>query len=206
MIKLAVFDCDGTLFDTRMDIADSVNYARRHFQLPEMAVEEVTSFVGNGVRVLAEKTFAGTGINAGAALGKIMEFYSRHSSEKAVPYPGVRETLPLLKNTLAVISNKPEALLNDLLAKHGLKHYFQEVIGGDTFPKRKPDPAPLLHLMARQGVDQGETIVIGDHSPDIEMARSAGVRSIYCNYGFFGRDTTGADYHIASFSEILDIL
>ena len=206
MIKLLVFDCDGTLFDTRMDITDSVNYARRHFGLPEMTVDKVTAFVGNGVGVLAEKSFSGTGIETADALGKIMEYYSTHSSDKAVPYEGVVSTLPLLKNILAIISNKPKKLVDELLENHGLDEYFRDVIGGDTFEDKKPDPAALVHLMARHKAGKEETIVIGDHTPDIEMAKNAGVRSVYCNYGFFGNDTVGADYVINRFPEILDIL
>ena len=111
-----------------------------------------------------------------------------------------------LKNILAVISNKPKKLVDELLENHGLDQYFQDVIGGDTFENRKPDPAPLIHLMAKHKAETGETIVIGDHSPDIEMAKAAGVRSVYCNYGFFGNDTTGADHCISGFPEILDII
>jgi len=203
MIKLVVFDCDGTLFDTRTDITDSVNYARRHFGLPELTLEKVTTFVGNGVSVLAEKSFSGTGIKTGEALGKIMEYYSKHSSDKAMPYEGVTDTLPLLNKILAIISNKPKKLVDELLENHGMKKFFQEVIGGDTFENRKPDPAPLLYLMNKHGARAEETIVIGDHSPDIEMAKNAGVLSIYCNYGFFGNDTRGADYRINRFPELL---
>ena len=206
MFRLIVFDCDGTLFDTRMDIADSVNFARKHFGVPRLSIDEVTTHVGNGVRVLAEKTFSGTGIAADEALAKIMEYYSLHSADRAVPYEGVAETLPLLGNTLAVISNKPKNLVDELLENHGLDKYFQDVIGGDTFPDRKPDPAPLLFLMEKHQAEKGETIVIGDHSPDIEMARNAGVSSIYCNYGFFGQDTVCADYSVNQFSEIRKFL
>ena len=206
MIKLVVFDCDGTLFDTRMDITDSVNYARRHFGLPELTVENVTAFVGNGVGVLAEKSFQGTEIYTGDALEKIMEYYTTHASDKAVPYEGVTSTLPMINKTLAIISNKPKNLVDELLVNHGMEDIFRDVIGGDTFKNRKPDPAPLLYLMDKHGAEAGETMVIGDHSPDIEMAKNAGVKSIYCNYGFFGNDTRGADYRIDSFPEILGLI
>ena len=206
MYKLVVFDCDGTLFDTRRDITDSVNYARKHFCLPELSLENVTAFVGNGVSVLAEKSFRGTGIKTGDALAKIMEYYSSHSSDKAIPYEGVTETLPQLKNILAIISNKPKKLVDELLADHGIEKFFQDVIGGDTFENRKPDPEPLLYLMAKHGIKPEETIVIGDHSPDIEMAKNAGAASIYCNYGFFGNDTLGADYSINRFPELLEFI
>jgi len=206
MFRLIVFDCDGTLFDTRRDIADSVNFARKHFNLPRLSIDEVTAHVGNGVRVLAEKTFFGTGIATDDALEKIMEYYSLHSADKAVPYEGVAETIPLLGNTLAVISNKPKNLVDELLENHGLDRYFQDVIGGDTFANRKPDPAPLLYLMGKHQVVKEQTVVIGDHSPDIEMAKNAGTSSIYCNYGFFGNDTVGADYSVDDFPEIRKFL
>lgn len=206
MTKLLVFDCDGTLFDTRIDIAASVNHARRHFGLPELTVEEVTSHVGNGVRVLAEKSFADASVPPEDALEKIMEYYSLHSSEKSEPYEGVAGTLLLLKPILAIVSNKPRALVDELLLKHGLERFFSDVLGGDTFKKKKPDPAPLLYLMDKYGTRPEETMVVGDHYPDIEMAKNAGVRSVYCNYGFFGNDTTGADEHIDRFPEILNLL
>ncbi len=206
MIKLIVFDCDGTLFDTRLDIADSVNYARRHFGLDELSLEEVTAHVGNGVGVLAEKCFSDTGIPTGDALEKIMEYYGENSSGKAVPYEGVAGTLLLLKPAMAVVSNKPQQLVAELLEKYDMDRFFSDVLGGDTFRKRKPDPAPLLYLMEKYGSGPDETMVVGDHSPDIEMARSAGVRSVYCNYGFFGNDSVGADHHISCFPELLNLV
>ena len=206
MTKLIIFDCDGTLFDTRIDIADSVNYARRHFGLEELPINQVTGYVGNGVEVLAEKSFAGTDIPAAKALEKIMEFYSEHSADKSTPYPGVEGTLLLLEPVMAIVSNKPQALVEELLVKHGMDRFFSDVIGGDTFNKKKPDPSPLHYLLEKYGTPPEEAMVVGDHEPDIQMARNAGVRSVYCNYGFFGNDTLGADASIDRFPELLNLL
>jgi phosphoglycolate phosphatase len=205
-IDLIVFDCDGTLFDTRQDIADAVNYARRHFDLRPLSLQEVTRMVGNGIAVLAQRAFADTSVAWEMARDEILVYYLAHPTSKAQLYPNVRETLSLLDRTCAVISNKPKPLVEKLLRKHRLEHYFSDVVGGETFERKKPDPMPLRYLMQKYKVEADRALVVGDHSPDTLMAQSAGVRSVYCRYGFFGRDAIGADFQIDEISELLGVL
>lgn len=206
MIELIIFDFDGTLFDTRQDIADAVNHARRHFKLPTFSLDEVTGMVGHGVEVLSEKAFAGTPVPAAEALPVIMEYYRKHPGDKSRLYPGVREVLRKLSPPLAIVSNKPVALVNQMLEEHALDRFFDFVAGGDTFEKKKPSPVGIDFLSSRYNVTPSRILVVGDHSPDIEMARSSGARSVFCRYGFFKEDTTGADYQIDRFEELLTIL
>jgi phosphoglycolate phosphatase len=206
LIKTIVFDLDGTLFDTRQDIADAVNYARRAFQLEELSTSEIVTMVGYGVDQLAARSFVGTGVPADLALEAILKYYLAHPADKATLYPGVLETLPLLKPRKAIVSNKPYRLLRDLLDQSGVGHFFELLVGGDTFSRKKPDPEALFHVMERFCVLAGEVLVVGDHTPDIEMARRVGSPCVYCRYGFFGRDEAGADCQIDSFAELPGVI
>lgn len=205
-VKLIVLDLDGTLFDTRADIVNAVNLARQSYGLEPLSFERVVAMVGNGVRVLAERAFRDSELDADQLVARIMEFYGPHGADTAELYPTVRETLPLLYPILAIVSNKPSELVNTLLRKSSIEHYFDFVAGGDTFDKLKPDPMAVNFLAQKYKVKPEEVLVVGDHSPDIEMARSAGARSVYCNYGFFGKDTQGADFAIDQFSELPGII
>jgi len=92
-----------------------------------------------------------------------------------------------------------------LLGLTKLESYFDFVAGGDTFEARKPDPMGVHFLLDRYSISRDEAVMVGDHAPDIEMAKRAGIRSVYCNYGFFGKDTVGADFTIDSFEELVNI-
>ena len=206
MIKVVAFDFDGTLFDTRLDITDAVNHARRHFGLDPHSVDKVTGMVGFGVQVLARKAFSDTEVDAGEALPVIMEYYEAHPGDRATPYPGVMAVLPMVHAVRAIISNKPETLVRAMLRQHEMEHLFAFVAGGDTFSARKPDPFPVKFLQAQYNLTPEQILIVGDHSPDIEMARSAGCRSVFCRYGFVGKDSIGADFQIEEFSELLGII
>ncbi len=202
MIRLVVFDFDGTLFDTREDIADAVNFARRRFALPELPLETVTSMVGYGVKTLTRRAFAGTQVDPEQALDVLMQYYTTHPSTKAKLYPGVAETLPHIDAVKTVVSNKPEVLVRQMLQEHGLLGHFDFLAGGDTFPRLKPDPQAIHFFQQRYRLDPREILVVGDHAPDIEMARAAGTWSAFCRYGFFREDPVGADFQLDSFDQL----
>ncbi|RPJ86171.1 MAG: HAD family hydrolase [Acidobacteria bacterium] len=204
-VKVIVFDLDGTLFDTRADIVKAVNRARASFGLEPLDFDRVVAMVGNGVKVLAERVFRDSPIVPEIGHSRIMEFYAPDDSTAPL-YPGVAETLPKFSAQLTIVSNKPTELVHALLQKNGLDKRFAYVAGGDTFPQLKPDPAALHFIMERFQVSAKELLVVGDHTPDIEMARAAGAFSVYCNYGFFGKDLVGAEFTVDSFPELLDVV
>lgn len=205
-MKLVIFDFDGTLIDTRRDIITAVNYARKQFELPVLADDAVTGMVGDGISMLTHRAFAGTAVDLSEAEKAILDYYLAHPADHARLYPGVETTLPTIEGTRTIVSNKLVSLVKLLLDHTGLTPFFEFIAGGDTFEERKPDPMAVKFLLSRYSVSSDEAIMVGDHAPDIEMAKRAGIRSVYCNYGFFGRDTVGADFNIDSFEELLDIL
>jgi len=205
-MKILTFDLDGTLFDTRQDIANAVNYAREEFNLSPLSLSQITKMVGHGITVLAQRAFQGSNVDPAAACERILEYYKQHPADHAKLYPGIGETLPKLNFIRTIVSNKRKALVDALLEKEGLAEYFDFVAGGDTFSNKKPDPEAIHFLLQRYQASRSEILVVGDHTPDILMARRAGVRSVFCRYGFFGVDESGADYEIDSFPEILTIL
>lgn len=205
-IKVVIFDLDGTLFDTRRDIVAAVNRARQFFSLPPLDPEQVISMVGYGMEKLAAAAFQQTGVPVQEAYGRILEDYRAHPADLAFPYPGVVELLPRLKPSRAIVSNKPRFLVEILLERYRLGSCFDPILGGDSLPRIKPDPLAVQIVRKRYDVALQELLMVGDHVPDIEMARRAGIRSVYCRYGFFGGSPEGADFYIESFEELANLL
>jgi phosphoglycolate phosphatase len=201
-IKVIIFDLDGTLFDTRADIVNAVNNTRLSFALEPLPFDRVVAMVGNGMKVLAERSFRDSAVPTEDAAREIYKYYEAHAAETATLYPGVQETLPLLGRILTVVSNKPVALVSALLEQHRIAHHFDYIAGGDTFERLKPDSMAVDFIRERYRVRADEVLIVGDHTPDIEMARRTGTHSIYCRYGFFSRDLVGADAEIEAFSEL----
>jgi phosphoglycolate phosphatase len=175
-----VFDVDGTLIDSRRDIAAAVNRMRAERKLPPLAVAEVAGMVGEGARVLVRRALPpGTGKDA---LKEALESYLAHYADLCLdttrPYPGVAALLAALAPSfpLAALSNKGEELSRRILKGLGLDRYLREVVGGDTLPTRKPNPGGLYLLADRLGVPALQLLLVGDTWIDAETARAAGSR------------------------------
>jgi phosphoglycolate phosphatase len=182
-----IFDLDGTLVDTRDDLVAAVNHVRRRFGFDELPAPAVVGFVGEGARVLIERSFAETGVDGEAALDEFRRHYARHLLDRSLPYPGISETLAGARSlgaTLSVLTNKPEAMSRAILAGLDLLDHFIAVIGGDSLAVRKPDPAGVLRLAAAAAVALDRVLLVGDSPIDFRTARAAGVGFCAVAWGF----------------------
>lgn len=196
-MALVVFDLDGTLVDSRQDLAFAVNSMLASLGARPLAESDVTGMVGEGARVLVERALASAGrpvSDSDRALGLFLENYDAHLLDRTQPYEGIPRLVAELQDlaTLAVLTNKPADASRRILAGLRLDRYFATVLGGDGAHGRKPDPAGLLHLIDEAGPSREHTVMIGDSRIDMETARNAGVRCCLVRWGF-GFPRTGLD-------------
>ena len=192
-MSLIVFDLDGTLVDSRLDLAESTNEMLGTFGAPALSVDRVAMMVGEGARKLVVQALAAAGlgddaagVNVDDALGRFREIYDRRLLVHTRPYDGIAEAVNRLSRIgpLAVLTNKPDAPSRRLLDAFELSGYFQQVIGGDSEFARKPDPEGLRALMKQFGSGPADTWLIGDSMIDVQTARNAGTRMCVALYGF----------------------
>jgi phosphoglycolate phosphatase len=189
-MPLVVFDLDGTLIDSKRDLADSTNAVIASYGASPLAVEAVAALVGEGARVLVTRALQAAGLdaeaNASEALDRFRLAYAERMTRATRPYEGIVGVLQqtATRAHLAVLSNKPDAPTHQLLDAFGLARYFRWVVGGDsTFP-RKPDPAGLHFIMKEARATPEETLFVGDSMIDVQTSRNAGVRMCVALYGF----------------------
>ena len=184
-----VFDLDGTLIDSRRDLATAVNRTREELGLAPLALAEIVGMVGEGARRLVEKAL-GADVPPERRFEEVFRRYLEHYRavllDTTRAYDGMPEALARLaaRYPLAVLTNKPEDLSRAVLAGLGLLEHFAEVLGGDSLPSRKPDPAGLLLLAGRLGVSPEHTLLVGDSAIDAATARAAGCRFALVTWGF----------------------
>jgi len=211
MIKLIIFDLDGTIADTSVDITNALNYALEPFGVKRYSVEEVKSMVGSGItRLITSLIPEGhlTEENRRLSVDRFTEFYSSHLLDNTLLYRGVRETLQSLNRyTKVVLSNKRTGYSKEILEGLGVAGYFDRILGSDSVREKKPSPVPVLDIMEECRVEKDETIMVGDSNYDIQAASAAGIKVVAVTYGFRARETLkDADYMIEDFSELPGLL
>lgn len=188
MADLIVFDLDGTLVDSRLDLAGSANRLLEEFGAEPLSVDRVVGMVGEGARMLVGRVLAAAAVRTDldVALARFLTIYDDHLVDHTQLYPGISELLPALEGRapLAVLTNKPGHHSRRLLDALDIHRYFFEVVGGDDRWPRKPDPAGLQHLIAVAGVPPAKAVMVGDSMVDVETARAAGARVCIARYGF----------------------
>ena len=182
-----LFDLDGTLIDSSLDIAAAVNRTMRNLSLPELPDDEITGYVGDGVRKLMRRVFADQGrSNLDEAVRAFKADYLSNSLVQTRPYPGIEDLLDKLRpHKLAVVTNKPIAMARRILAGLGLDGHFSAVVGGDEAPL-KPLPDPIGLALNRLGEGAQGALMVGDHPNDILAGRAAGLTTCGVCWGFDG--------------------
>lgn len=199
--KLLIFDFDGTLIDSVPDLADATNAMLTTLGKETYPIETIRNWIGNGSRMLVERALVGNIEVATGALTKeeadhaeqvFFDAYKNLSGSKTVAYPDVDEGLKKLHAAgymLALVTNKPIRFVPKILQSFGWQDLFSEVMGGDSLPVKKPDPAPLLHVCASLNVSVAQAIMIGDSRNDILAGQNANMDTLGLSYGYnYGQD------------------
>ena len=218
--ELILFDLDGTLIDSALDLALSVNFMLRSVNHNEFSEEIIDSWVGNGAQTLVKRALSGSktvdenidGNLFDKSLSIFLEYYKNNLCVKTTPYPNVKATLQTLKNDgykLAIITNKPFDFIEPILQQLELDNLFELCIGGDSLAEKKPSPLPLQYMCKKFNIKPRNTLMIGDSKNDILAAKAANIQSIAVSYGYnYGEDIRvyEPDYTIDNFADILELL
>lgn len=192
-VGAAVIDLDGTLLDTAPDLVAAANAMRQALGLAPLPFDTVVTYVGKGAERLVHRAL--TTDPDGEAEGALFqvghrlffEFYQQENGRHAALFPQVREGLERMLELglrLACVTNKPMRFTTPLLERHDLARYFELVLGGDSLPRRKPDPLPLLHAAQTFGIAPPQVVMIGDSINDARAARAAGMPVLVVPYGY----------------------
>jgi len=185
--QLIIFDLDGTLIDSRADLAAGINHMRKCFGLEPLPLKTVGSYVGNGVRLLVERSLQGADVDFEEALQINKDYYCSHLTVHTTLYDGVAEGIPQLVaagHKLALLTNKPGDPSRKILKHFGLDGYFDSIIGGGDIEKLKPEPDGVFHCIETTAMETSNTWMVGDHYTDLAVAENAGVKSAFARYGF----------------------
>jgi len=200
--RLLVFDLDGTLIDSQIDLSNSVNATLAHLGKPELPLAVIAGYIGDGVSMLVRRALGDPegdvhdGEYVDEAVRFFLDYYREHKLDFTYVYDGVVEALEEIRAetpriAMAVLTNKPVRPSRDICEHFGLNRFFFQNYGGNSFHTKKPDPTGLLALMAEASALQpavgpivaGETVMIGDSDVDVLTARNCGARSIGCAFG-----------------------
>jgi phosphoglycolate phosphatase len=208
LVEAFLFDLDGTLIDSKLDLVNSVNAMLREIGREELPVDTVASYIGHGAPRLVASALgpAATDVERNRALEIFLAHYGKHNLDETRPYPGVTEGLAALaKFPMAVLTNKPLTMSIEILDGLGLSRYFRAIYGGDSFEKKKPHPDGANSILRELGATAANSAMIGDSDVDIQTARNTGMIAIAVNYGFgvFDRRANPADAYVDSLNELI---
>ena len=200
-IRLLVFDLDGTLIDSRLDLIHSINAMLRHLGRPELPGDLIATYVGDGAPTLVRRALSNQALDPehepidesffNSALEYFLGYYRLHKLDHTVVYEGIPEVLAGLAHpsdgvhrAMAVLTNKPVHPSRDIVQALGMGDYFVRVYGGNSFPTKKPDPLGAEAILHETGVAAHEALMIGDSSIDVLTGRNAGLWTCGVTYGF----------------------
>ncbi len=190
-MKLLIFDLDGTLIDSRLDLVQSVNATLRHFHRPELPGEVVASYVGDGAPMLVRRALGDPQDEAffKLALEYFLAYYREHKLDHTVAYQGIPEALKQIQSNgterkMAVLSNKPVHPSRAIVEALGLAKFFVQIYGGNSFETKKPDPLGVRTLLRETSTSPDQAMIVGDSSIDVLTGRNAGIATCGVTYGF----------------------
>src|ERR1700758_1417859 len=193
-IKLVIFDLDGTLIDSRLDLVHSVNAALRHIGRPELPDHVIASYVGDGAPLLIQRALGDEAVDE-AIIRKGLEFflsyYREHKLDHTTLYPGITDALAAIQKSsngrprkLAVLTNKPVNPSRAIVEALQLAPYFSQIYGGNSFATQKPHPQGALRWLTELGVPADQSAMVGDSHTDVETGHNAGLWTVGVTYGF----------------------
>jgi phosphoglycolate phosphatase len=212
-MNLLIFDLDGTLVDSKLDLVHSVNAARGLMNLAPISEELVSSYVGSGVVVLMRRALGADASEADVerAVEFFLGYYRDHMLDNTRLYPSVQEALDRIRESgarMAVLTNKPVRFSRAIVEGLGLGGHFFQVYGGNSFDQKKPDPIGIEKLLEESGIARERAIMVGDSGVDVRTARNAKVRACGVSYGFqpesFEQDPP--DFVVDDMNELADYL
>jgi len=206
--QVLIFDLDGTLIDSRQDLATGINLMRQHYGLGPLPVETVAGLVGEGIRNLVSRSLqdAPFAVDLEEAVRLDSEFYRQHIHDETTLYPGVREGLDRLAaagHVLALLSNKPGAASREILRYFEIEAFFASIVGGDSGALLKPNPEAVFAILRAVGGERADTWMVGDNHTDIAVAYRAGIHSIFVTYGMGTLGPEKPEVTAAGFDEVV---
>jgi len=191
-LKLLVFDLDGTLVDSQVDLANAINHMLRHYHRPELPVDVVAGYIGDGANMLVRRSLGDPRDEnfVSQAYETFVTYYREHALDNTYAYPGVVDALRAIRETangqlqMAVLSNKPVRPSERILKGLGMDGFFVRIYGGNSFETKKPDPLGALTLLRETSTEPAHAVMIGDSQNDVLTARNAGMWSVGVTYGF----------------------
>jgi phosphoglycolate phosphatase len=210
-VRALIFDLDGTLIDSRVDLIHSVNAMLRELGRGELAEETISEYIGHGAPQLVARALGEncTEEERQRALQFFLSYYELHKMDTTHAYPGVAETLEQLASMpMAVLTNKPVRISVRILDELGLSKYFRAIYGGNSFETKKPDPLGARTILRELGSTPQEALLVGDSEVDVQTARNAGTLAASVNYGFGVHDRVAypADVYLDRFAELVPLL
>ena len=200
--QLLIFDLDGTLIDSRADLTVGINHMREQYGLESLSLDVVCGYIGNGVRLLVERSLQGADVDLDEAVRVNTDYYFSHATVHTTMYDGVAEGISALSaagHQLALLTNKPGDPSREILKHFGLSDYFFAILGGGDIKNLKPEPDGVFQCLALSGVDAADAWMIGDHYTDLSVAENGGIKSAFVSYGFGEERGHKPDAYFASF-------
>lgn len=212
-----IFDLDGTLIDSREDLAIAVNSLLNELGYEPLPLEQISSYIGNGANKLAERSLKAVGAiesmedqNFNELYDRLLYYYGQNLANKSTVYPGVYQVLEKLSDhPMALVTNKPDRFTKPVLKAFNLDTFFSFIAGGDTYNKKKPDPYPLTMAMQSLHVEPEHCVMIGDGDTDIQAGQAAGLYTIAALYGYRSHTVLkrlNPDYTVQSFRDLFSII